>query len=223
MSAVIGLVFQHKHLQSARRQFERQLVQSQTEFITALEANHKQARREAALRLWDEWVSGTLDSEKRSILLAFLKWLEIERDPEVKKQWISFFAQGGRVPREQFKKASISKTMQELFLADVAEGNNEASLSIQDLERIRTTLVTFLNIMEKVAAAYQYHAVDQEIISAAFKGNIVQTTTELNDLINEFRKSSHSTTWKILTDLVFEGKWAERKIFKETKTAADDV
>jgi hypothetical protein len=188
------------------------------EFITTLKADHKQRRFEAALQLWNDWAI-EFDKKHRRSLLTFLKWVEIEIDTDVKQEWVSIFVQGGKVSRNSIKNAKTSNTMKELLcLSDVDD-----NLLVSDIEEMRTNLVSFLNVMEKVAVAYQYHIADQGILNATFKDIIVKFTTDLHVFIKEYRRCICAEAWTVLTDLVFHGEWAPKTKIKDSSKSADQT
>lgn len=210
-AAIVGLMFQQKQLKQAQATLRTQLDSSHTEFVKTLTANHLQARREVALNLWDKWES-IHENKNRTRLLNFLKWIEIETDIEIKNQWIDFFVRGSRVSRETFRNTKMPEKMKEMFLA-----KNGDKITIEEIEAIRTALFNELNIMEKVAVAYQHEVADRNILNYAFKVTIVIQTTEFELLIDRVRDvTNNSQAWMPLTDLVFDGDW--KKVKKQVKS-----
>lgn len=200
--AITSVVIQHNRFK-----------QSQEEFIRTLKADHTQRRREVALSLWDLWIE-RCDDQNGIKLFTFLKWIEVETDVEAKKLWLEFVTLGGKTPHSVHEQTQPTKNMKEIFGVDV--------VTIYDLESMKLILTKKLDIMEKIATAYQHHIADQEIINNAFKQVIIVETMELKTLIDLLRKNNNNDdAWKTLTDLVFHGEWKDVKKKIESGPSAD--
>jgi hypothetical protein len=184
-------------------------------------ASHEQRRNEVALGLWWHW-SKVFNSEIRDTVNAFEKWLETEKNEDSKKRWLSYIADGEKVDRDVFflveKKIEIPQSIHKLTKkcqkpeeCNKCPENKKCEISLQDLENVRSSLITCLDLMEKIAVAYHYCIGSKEIIEQCFRSSVKIKTKQLNDFILQVRIKA-PTAWIKLTDLVFYGDWKDQEV-----------
>jgi hypothetical protein len=162
------------------------------------------------------------------------KWLESIKTPEdngsdvsedQKKKndkWLSFFVKGSSQSSKDCSSMlkELPEDIKEIFFYDKfkfnkkeGEKNGRNEIRIEDIDNIRASVIKTLNLMERIAVAFNNEIINRKIIETSFQDAIVTYTKGLKKFMFKYdtiyKKDKDRSYWQPLKNLVLEdgGNW----------------
>lgn len=217
--ALAGVFFQGCQIREAVRDSHA----ARDEFKKRLEIDYQQRQLEIALELWDSW-NETLYASPQIVddTRRFQKWAGSipkrgQSDASNKtvseyNDWLTLFVLGSKAPSEDMRRALQSPPTHVLRAFSEEASSNEAPstqntqrFSEREIVRIRNNIVVMLNLLEKIAVAYQKEIADRKVLDYAFRQAVVRNTIALKPFLDRYRSpdgEEATQSWQALYDLV---------------------
>jgi hypothetical protein len=221
LAAIIALFLQLAAIREGQDEFNKRLI-----------ADHKLHQQEVALSLWDQWNENlyryqyVTDDVRR-----MRKWLSSIPSPhsdvpaaqlESYREWLTLFVRCTRLPTQDAERilATQPDHIRSAFrsaLSDQqgdparADPNLNKPLTLQDVQRIRSSVVSLLNLLEKVSVAYDCEAADRPMLDRAFKEAVATNVWELRPFMDHYRSKDGEDApqaWDPLYDVIIADKGA---------------